>query len=207
MVNLHFSLLPRWRGAAPVERAILAGDAETGVCLMKVEAGLDTGPVYAVPTRAPRRRGRRSTSSAARLVAVGERPPGRHCSPAGCPACPNPCRSTGSRHRREDHRGGSPPGLGGDRGAADAGRAARSSLDDVPGRRLTVLQATAGDAVATAVRTLPVPCSARRWRRAPGPWCSNGCSPRAVHPCQRRRGCVACARRRRAPRNGLTWGR
>jgi len=47
MVNLHFSLLPRWRGAAPVERAILAGDAETGVCIMKVEAGLDTGPVYA----------------------------------------------------------------------------------------------------------------------------------------------------------------
>jgi methionyl-tRNA formyltransferase len=46
MVNLHFSLLPRWRGAAPVERAILAGDAETGVCLMAVEAGLDTGPVY-----------------------------------------------------------------------------------------------------------------------------------------------------------------
>jgi methionyl-tRNA formyltransferase len=48
MVNLHFSLLPRWRGAAPVERAILAGDPETGVCLMKVEEGLDTGPVYAV---------------------------------------------------------------------------------------------------------------------------------------------------------------
>jgi methionyl-tRNA formyltransferase len=47
MVNLHFSLLPRWRGAAPVERAILAGDDETGVCLMKLEAGLDTGPVYA----------------------------------------------------------------------------------------------------------------------------------------------------------------
>ena len=46
MVNLHFSLLPRWRGAAPVERAILEGDAETGVCLMAVEAGLDTGPVY-----------------------------------------------------------------------------------------------------------------------------------------------------------------
>ena len=48
MVNLHFSLLPRWRGAAPVERAILAGDTETGVCLMKVEEGLDTGPVYAM---------------------------------------------------------------------------------------------------------------------------------------------------------------
>ena len=50
MVNLHFSLLPRWRGAAPVERAILAGDRETGVCLMKVEEGLDSGPVYAVRT-------------------------------------------------------------------------------------------------------------------------------------------------------------
>ncbi len=48
MVNLHFSLLPRWRGAAPVERAILAGDRETGVCVMMVEEGLDTGPLYAV---------------------------------------------------------------------------------------------------------------------------------------------------------------
>ncbi|MFI5045993.1 MAG: methionyl-tRNA formyltransferase [Acidimicrobiia bacterium] len=46
-VNVHFSLLPRWRGAAPVERAILAGDDETGVCIMALEAGLDTGPVYA----------------------------------------------------------------------------------------------------------------------------------------------------------------
>src|SRR6266550_4404074 len=45
-VNVHFSLLPRWRGAAPVERAMLAGDEETGVCLMQLEAGLDTGPVY-----------------------------------------------------------------------------------------------------------------------------------------------------------------
>ena len=46
-VNLHFSLLPRWRGAAPVERAILAGDAETGVAVMAVEPSLDTGPLYA----------------------------------------------------------------------------------------------------------------------------------------------------------------
>jgi methionyl-tRNA formyltransferase len=50
MVNLHFSLLPRWRGAAPVERAILEDDAETGVCLMAVEPGLDTGGIYAVAT-------------------------------------------------------------------------------------------------------------------------------------------------------------
>ena len=48
MVNLHFSLLPRWRGAAPVERALLAGDPTTGVCLMEVAEGLDTGAVYAV---------------------------------------------------------------------------------------------------------------------------------------------------------------
>ena len=46
MVNVHFSLLPRWRGAAPVERAILAGDVETGVSIMTLEAGLDTGPVH-----------------------------------------------------------------------------------------------------------------------------------------------------------------
>lgn len=46
MVNLHFSLLPRWRGAAPVERAVLAGDATTGVCVMALEEGLDTGPIY-----------------------------------------------------------------------------------------------------------------------------------------------------------------
>lgn len=45
-VNVHFSLLPRWRGAAPVERAILAGDAETGVCIMRLDEGMDTGPVY-----------------------------------------------------------------------------------------------------------------------------------------------------------------
>ncbi|HZZ63118.1 MAG TPA: methionyl-tRNA formyltransferase [Roseiarcus sp.] len=44
-LNLHASLLPRWRGAAPIQRAIMAGDAETGVCLMRMEAGLDTGPV------------------------------------------------------------------------------------------------------------------------------------------------------------------
>ena len=45
-VNLHFSLLPRWRGAAPVERAILAGDTETGVCLIDIAPEIDTGAVY-----------------------------------------------------------------------------------------------------------------------------------------------------------------
>jgi methionyl-tRNA formyltransferase len=49
-VNVHFSLLPRWRGAAPVERAILSGDEKTGVTLMVMEEGLDTGPVVAAQT-------------------------------------------------------------------------------------------------------------------------------------------------------------
>ena len=44
-INIHASLLPRWRGAAPIQRAIQAGDTETGVCIMQMEAGLDTGPV------------------------------------------------------------------------------------------------------------------------------------------------------------------
>ena len=44
-LNIHASLLPRWRGAAPIHRAIMAGDSETGVCVMRMEAGLDTGPV------------------------------------------------------------------------------------------------------------------------------------------------------------------
>jgi methionyl-tRNA formyltransferase len=46
-LNVHASLLPRWRGAAPIQRAILAGDEQTGVCIMQMEKGLDTGPVYA----------------------------------------------------------------------------------------------------------------------------------------------------------------
>ena len=44
-LNIHASLLPRWRGAAPIHRAVMAGDTETGICIMKMEAGLDTGPI------------------------------------------------------------------------------------------------------------------------------------------------------------------
>jgi methionyl-tRNA formyltransferase len=47
-INLHASILPRWRGAAPIQRAVLAGDAETGISVMQMDAGLDTGPVYAI---------------------------------------------------------------------------------------------------------------------------------------------------------------
>lgn len=51
-LNIHASLLPRWRGAAPIQRAILAGDRSTGVCIMQMDAGLDTGPVWAARTLA-----------------------------------------------------------------------------------------------------------------------------------------------------------
>ncbi|CAN5694128.1 hypothetical protein BH20ACT2_BH20ACT2_25400 [soil metagenome] len=70
MVNLHFSRLPRWRGAAPVERAILAGDDRTGVDLMAVEEGLDTGGLY---RRAKLAIGADETAAElrARLVAAG----------------------------------------------------------------------------------------------------------------------------------------
>ena len=49
-LNIHASLLPRWRGAAPIHRAIMAGDRETGICIMQMEAGLDTGPVLSQET-------------------------------------------------------------------------------------------------------------------------------------------------------------
>ena len=47
-LNLHASLLPRWRGAAPIQRAVMAGDRETGIAVMRMEAGLDTGPVLSL---------------------------------------------------------------------------------------------------------------------------------------------------------------
>jgi methionyl-tRNA formyltransferase len=71
-LNIHASLLPRWRGAAPVQRAVMAGDRKTGVCIMRMEAGLDTGPVL---LREAVSIGARDTagSLAERLAAVGAR--------------------------------------------------------------------------------------------------------------------------------------
>ncbi len=71
-INVHASLLPRWRGAAPIQRAVLAGDSASGVCIMQMEAGLDTGPVYhrlSIPL-APRETG---GSLHDRLAALGAR--------------------------------------------------------------------------------------------------------------------------------------
>ena len=69
-LNLHASLLPRWRGAAPIQRAIMAGDAETGIGLMRMEEGLDTGPV-AREARAPISRAGHGRRFDTRPVGVG----------------------------------------------------------------------------------------------------------------------------------------
>ncbi|KIX18127.1 methionyl-tRNA formyltransferase [Paracoccus sp. 228] len=69
-LNIHASILPRWRGAAPIHRAILAGDAETGVAIMQMEAGLDTGPVLAL-TRTPITADDTTASLHDRLSAMG----------------------------------------------------------------------------------------------------------------------------------------
>ncbi|HET8551222.1 MAG TPA: methionyl-tRNA formyltransferase [Gammaproteobacteria bacterium] len=69
-INIHASLLPRWRGAAPIQRAILAGDRDTGVSIMRMEAGLDTGPVLA-QTRTPIAPDDTAESLHDRLAALG----------------------------------------------------------------------------------------------------------------------------------------
>ena len=71
-INVHASLLPRWRGAAPIQRALLAGDTETGVTLMQMDAGLDTGPVLDV-ARLPVEARETAGSLELKLAALGAR--------------------------------------------------------------------------------------------------------------------------------------
>jgi methionyl-tRNA formyltransferase len=71
-LNIHASLLPRWRGAAPIHRAIMAGDAETGVCIMQMDEGLDTGPVL-LRAPVPIRPGDTTADLHDRLSALGSR--------------------------------------------------------------------------------------------------------------------------------------
>ncbi|THD36860.1 MAG: methionyl-tRNA formyltransferase [Sphingomonas sp.] len=92
-LNVHASLLPRWRGAAPIQRAILAGDAETGVCIMQMEAGLDTGPVLLEDRTAIKRKtaGELTTE----LSAMGARLMGQVLDDlAACPPTPQPDNGT-----------------------------------------------------------------------------------------------------------------
>ena len=73
--NVHASLLPRWRGAAPINRAIMAGDAESGVTVMQMEAGLDTGPI-ALMEKVPIGPDTTAGDLHDRLAALGARPHG-----------------------------------------------------------------------------------------------------------------------------------
>ena len=108
MVNLHFSLLPRWRGAAPVERAILAGDERTGVCVMAVEEGLDTGGIYA---ERPVAIGPDETADELRGQLVDDRQPALLVDTLR--GRPRRARAPGRRAhlRREDRPGRAPPRL------------------------------------------------------------------------------------------------
>src|ERR671912_158170 len=84
-VNIHASLLPRWRGAAPIQRAILAGDTVSGVTIMQMDEGLDTGPMRAKPTRRRSRRPRRASTGTARP---------RRSSVRSAPSLPSPARGS-----------------------------------------------------------------------------------------------------------------
>lgn len=88
-LNIHASLLPRWRGAAPIHRAVMAGDAETGVCIMRMEAGLDTGPVL-LCERTPIGAGETTGDLHDRLAVMGARLIVRALASVGTDAIPQP---------------------------------------------------------------------------------------------------------------------
>ena len=181
MVNVHFSLLPRWRGAAPVERALLAGDDVTGVCIMDVEEGLDTGGVYArreVPIG--------PTTTADELRARARRRSAPSCSSTSCPgrsAAPEPQRGDVDV-RREDRRPTSWSSTGRRRpsssigGCASAGRGRRSAVAASRSSPPTPADAVARRRARSATTPPPsapapaacgwTPCSRRARRRCPG---------------------------------------
>ena len=188
MVNLHFSLLPRWRGAAPVERALLAGDEETGVCLMKLEEGLDTGPVYArlvVPIDAevdlPTLRDELVTAGCALLVAALAH---------GVEGLPVPVPQSGeatiaAKVTPEDLH------LQWEQPAVQLHRVVRlgRAWTTFRGKRLGVLRATPVAASAADAGAIDAGANRARWwepscapATAPSHWTK--CSPRAGPPCR-----------------------
>ena len=196
MVNLHFSLLPRWRGAAPVERAILAGDERTGVCVMAVEEGLDTGGVYArVEIPIGRRRDRRpscgpswSTPGTTLLVDQLQRRAGDGRAPGGR-----------GHLRRQAHRRRAASSTGPDR-PIEIHRRVRvgDAWTTFRGRRLKVWRTAVVDGSGTDRRRRS-PWSLASWPEpasAPGPASSSWsrCSPRARPARRPRPGPTAPAR-------------
>ncbi|MDR2112627.1 MAG: methionyl-tRNA formyltransferase, partial [Candidatus Accumulibacter sp.] len=94
-LNIHASLLPRWRGAAPIQRALLAGDAESGVCIMQMDAGLDTGPILR-SGRLPIAAGETAGSLHDKLAGLGARLIVETL--AGLPGAPAPQPSAGATY-------------------------------------------------------------------------------------------------------------
>jgi methionyl-tRNA formyltransferase len=88
-INIHASLLPRWRGAAPIQRAILAGDSQSGVCIMQMDAGLDTGPVL-LSDRLPIDPDDTAASLHDKLAALGARLVVEALAKLPLPLCPQP---------------------------------------------------------------------------------------------------------------------
>ncbi len=188
-VNVHFSLLPRWRGAAPVERAVLAGDAETGVWIMEVEEGLDTGGAYAV-ARTEIGPDETAGELRARLVALGTDLLVQHL-PAVPDAVPSPQVGEpvyADKLRPEEFA------LDPSRTAAELVRVVRAgnprpgAFTTVDGKRLKVLRAH--------VATAPAPGGRARSPPPTGCWCSTRSSPRASGPWRPRPGWPAAGRPR-----------
>ena len=201
-VNVHFSLLPRWRGAAPVERAILAGDAETGVCIMAIEQGSTPAPVYARARHADRRR--RDRGRAARPARRRSAP---SCSSRRCPTVADdrrrrrrrasPPTPTSSRSRSSSSTGSGPP--------TELGRVVRAG-NPRPGAWTTVdgsaAEGLAGARVVGGRSTPPARCSAtRRVATGDGALELVEVQPEGKRRCRRTRGSrPARARRTRSAR-------
>ena len=183
MVNLHFSLLPRWRGAAPVERALLAGDDETGVCLMQLEEGLDTGAVYAPCRGADRSRRTTADELRADLVAVGH----RRCSSTRSRGGLGRADAAGGRAdlRGQDRARGAAPRLGAPGRRARPAGAPRRGVDDASaasGSRCSTPTVTGAATPSTPVRldgSCVAPATAARAGRRAAERTAPAAAPRA----------------------------
>ena len=160
-VNLHFSLLPAWRGAAPVQHAVLAGDEVTGASTFLIEEGLDSGPVYGVVTEEVRpadTSGDLLTRLALRRRRAARGDHGRH---RGRHAAGRAAAGRGRHARPEDQRRGRPGRLDGARAAGRPRSSAAARPPPAPGR------SSAASGSSCAPGPPPVP-DAPTWR--PGSW-------------------------------------
>ena len=168
--NVHASLLPRWRGAAPIQRAILAGDAESGVDLMQMEAGLDTGPVLLQ---------RRTPITARRHRRLAARPPVRNWAPR---CSPRACARVAGRRNADRH--------------CTAGRGRHLRAQAGQGRGTTRFQPP-GEELERQVRAFdPWPVAEGRDRRRAR--ADLGCAARSTTPHARAPGEIVGRRPRRA---------